>query len=144
MIAEQTNGRARLQRGLGFYAKRIGKWLAMLAIGIVVLGIGFQAAASQIDLRSYVPRGQMIDVDGHLMHLHCTGEGSPTIILEAGAYSFSAEWYWVQGQLEQTYRVCSYDRAGNGYSEAVGGLRDGQTLARELHALLEQAGVNPW
>ena len=142
MIAEQTDGRIQSRRSRGFYAKRIVKWLAILLIGIVALGIGYQAAASQIDLRSFVPRGQMIDVDAHLMHIHCTGEGSPTIILEAGAFSFSAEWYWAQKQLEQMYRVCSYDRAGNGYSESVGGPRDGQVLAHELHALLECAGVS--
>jgi pimeloyl-ACP methyl ester carboxylesterase len=143
MITEQTSVSAPPKRGVRFYAKRVLKWIALLVIGIVVLGVGFQAAASQLDQRNFAPRGQMVEIDGHSMHIRCTGEGSPTIILEAGAYSFSSEWHWVQGQLEQTYRVCSYDRAGNGYSEAVEGARDGVTLARELHTLLERADVEP-
>jgi pimeloyl-ACP methyl ester carboxylesterase len=132
---------AQRKRGLRFYAKRIAKWLVILFAGGILLGVGYQAVASELDRRAFQPPGQMIDIDGHLIHLHCTGEGTPTIILEAGAYSFSTEWYWVQDQLEQSYRVCSYDRAGNGYSEAVVGPRDGVTLVHELHALLEQAGV---
>lgn len=75
------------------------------------------------------------------MNINCTGQGSPTVILEAGAFSFSSEWYWVQQQLEPTNRVCSYDRAGNRWSELVPGRRDGLTLVRELHTLLTEADV---
>src|SRR5690606_9222563 len=65
----------------------------------------------------------------------------PTIILEAGAFSFSSEWYWVQQQISETNRVCSYDRAGNGWSEPADGLRDGVTLMHELHNLLAAADI---
>ena len=121
--------------------KRGVKWVGILLVAVILLGVGFQAAASEIDRRNFLPPGQMVSVDGHTMHIRCSGEGSPTVILEAGAYSFSSEWYWVQRQLEQSLRVCSYDRAGNGWSEAVEGPRDGLTLVHELHSLLRTAGV---
>ena len=121
--------------------KRLAIGLVLGLIVLVLVGMGYQAVAADLDKRNFLPPGQMIAVDGHQMHIHCTGQGSPTIILDAGAYSFSTEWYWVQDQLEKTYRVCSYDRAGNGWSEAVPGPRDGLTLVHELHSLLQQAKV---
>jgi pimeloyl-ACP methyl ester carboxylesterase len=141
MSAEQIKPTSPHKRGFLFYVKRGIKWLGLLLLVAVIFGVGYQAVASDSDRRSFQPPGQMVEVDSHLMHIHCTGEGSPTVILEAGAYSFSPEWYWVQQQLEQTNRVCSYDRAGNGWSEAVDGPRDGLTLVQELHSLLQQAGV---
>jgi pimeloyl-ACP methyl ester carboxylesterase len=125
--------------------RRIGrglKWLGVGILAILVLGFVFQAVSIEFDKRGYLPPGQMVNVNGHLMHIDCTGAGSPTVILEAGAYSYSTEWYWVQRQMSGTNRVCSYDRAGNGWSEPVAGPRDGLPLVRELHTLLHNAGIS--
>src|SRR3954469_3260285 len=99
MTAEQINSTAR-RRGLLFYIKRGLKWLGILLLTLIVLGVAYQTAAAELDKRAFHPAGQMVSVNGHQMHIVCAGQGSPTIILEAGAYSFSAEWYWVQRQLE--------------------------------------------
>jgi pimeloyl-ACP methyl ester carboxylesterase len=141
MTIKQTNPPVSSKRGFRFYLKRGVKWIGILFVAIILLGVGYQAVASEMDRRNFLPSGQMVNVDGHQMHIRCTGEGSPTVILEAGAYSFSTEWYWVQQQIEQTNRVCSYDRAGNGWSEAVDGVRDGLTLVHELHSLLHESAV---
>ncbi len=74
---------------------RIGrglKWLSFGLCAVLVLGFVFQAVPVEFDRRGYLPPGQLVKVDGHTMHIHCTGEGSPTVILEAGAYSYSSEW----------------------------------------------------
>ena len=117
------------------------KWLGIGIVAILILGFVFQAISVEFDRRGYRPPGQMVNVDGHLMHIYCTGEGSPTVILEAGAYSYSTEWYWVQHQMSTTNRVCSYDRAGYGWSEPVSGPRDGLRLVLELHDLLQVANI---
>ena len=129
------------KRGVGFYIKRGLLIILLLLVVIPLLGMAYQVVAEASDKASYLPPGQMVTVEGHQMHINCTGTGSPTIILESGAYSFSSEWYWVQRQLESTNRVCSYDRAGNGWSEPVSGPRDGLTIVHELHALLQAANV---
>jgi len=124
--------------------RRIGRGLKWLGIGIVailVLGFVFQAVSVEFDKRGYLPPGQIVNVDSHKMHIYCTGSGSPTVILEAGAYIYSTEWYWVQRQISATNRVCSYDRAGYGWSEPVAGARDGLQLVHELHSLLNAAKV---
>jgi pimeloyl-ACP methyl ester carboxylesterase len=87
------------------------------------------------------PAGQMVPVDGHKMHINCTGDGSPTLVLEAGGGNDSLIWGGVQPELSKTSRVCSYDRAGFGWSDAVPGSRDADHIAAELHQLLLQTGI---
>ena len=64
------------------------------------------------------PRGRYVDIGGRSLRLVCEGpeEPGPTVILEAGAFGFSADWAVVQGRLAaQGLRSCAYDRAGLGY-----------------------------
>jgi len=63
------------------------------------------------------PPGKLVDIDnGRRLHLLCTGQGSPTVVIEAGASSFAIDFTLVQRELEKSHRVCSYDRAGMGWS----------------------------
>ena len=75
------------------------------------------------------------------MHLYCSGVGAPTIIIEAGLGSDWLGWQGVQPKLAGLTHVCTYDRSGLGWSEPRSGRRDAETVARQLHALLDQAGV---
>jgi pimeloyl-ACP methyl ester carboxylesterase len=80
-------------------------------------------------------------VDGHRMRLDCRGTGSPTIILDAGLGNDALIWGGVQPALAKTTRVCSYDRAGFGWSDALPAPRDADHIAAELHGLLAAAGI---
>lgn len=130
----------RRKRGCLTYVKRGLIILVALLIVIPLLGTVYQAVAESSDRQTYLPPGQPFDVDGHKMHINCQGAGSPTIVLEAGAFSFSSEWYWVQQQLSPTNRVCAYDRAGNGWSEPGPTPRDSLNIVHDLHKLLQAAG----
>jgi len=83
--------------------------------------------------------GKLFDAgNGRRLHLLCAGQGSPTVILEAGASSFAIDWTLVQTALQKTHRVCAYDRAGSGWSDPL----PADTLAtdaRDLRALLASA-----
>jgi pimeloyl-ACP methyl ester carboxylesterase len=85
--------------------------------------------------------GKIVSVGGHKMHIYCTGSGSPTIVLEAGGQNDSVIWRGVQPALSRTTRVCAYDRAGFGWSDAQPGPRDADHIAAELHQLLLQTGI---
>jgi pimeloyl-ACP methyl ester carboxylesterase len=71
------------------------------------------------------------------------GQGSPTVLLEAGNGASSLDWFAVQPEVARTTRVCAYDRAGSGWSERGTGDRSGPTLVRELHTLLTNASIAP-
>jgi len=91
----------------------------------------------------YPPPGRLIDVGGWRLHLNCTGQASasqPTVILEAGIGDFSVEWSLVQPKVASFARVCSYDRAGDGWSDMGPHPRTMRQIVYELHTLLERAG----
>jgi len=102
------------KRGCLFYVKRGLKGLGIAILLLLVLGFAYQTVATEMDKRSYSPRGQLYTVNGHQMHLYCIGQGSPTVILEAGGYAESLWWYRIQAQLATHTRVCTYDRPGIG------------------------------
>src|SRR5437870_790334 len=92
------------------------------------------------------PPGRLVDVGGWRIHINCTGEArvsQPTVILESGIGDFSVEWSLVQAGVAKFARVCSYDRAGDGWSELGPYPRTMRQIVYELHALLEKAGVKP-
>jgi len=85
--------------------------------------------------------GQLVDVNGYKMHIYCMGEGSPTVILAAGLDDFSIFWSQVQPEIAKSTRVCSYDRAGLGWSEASTEPRTSENMVKELHTLLINAKI---
>jgi len=75
------------------------------------------------------------------MHLYCTGEGSPTIVLSSGLGDDFTGWAKVQPALSRQTRVCSYDRAGFGWSESRPGVQDASAISSQLHQLIAAAAV---
>jgi pimeloyl-ACP methyl ester carboxylesterase len=94
----------------------------------------------------YPAPGRLVDVGGWRLHLNCTGEArssQPTVILEGGLGDFSVEWSLVQPGVAKFARVCSYDRAGDGWSDLGPHPRTLRQIVYELHTLLEKGGVTP-
>ncbi len=90
--------------------------------------------------KSIPPIGKLVDIGGHRLHLSCSGEGSPTVVLESGARDFSMVWALVQPGVAPFTRVCSYDRAGYAWSDAGPEPRTIAQIVFELHTLLATAG----
>lgn len=89
------------------------------------------------------PPGKRIDIGGRSLHINCTGQGSPAVILEAGFPGSSLDWLLVQPAVARTTTVCSYDRAGFGWSELGNLPPSGEQIVADLHKLLPAAGVQP-
>ncbi len=90
-----------------------------------------------------LPPGELIDIGGHRLHLHCEGRGEGAVILESGLGGTSLDWVLVQPRVSAFARTCSYDRAGYGWSDIGPEPRDADRIATELHALLMQAQIPP-
>jgi pimeloyl-ACP methyl ester carboxylesterase len=87
------------------------------------------------------PSGRLVDIGGRRLHLHCTGSGSPTVVIEAGASSFSIDFSLIQPGVSKTTRVCSYDRAGSGWSDARPDVETPIRVIRDLRTVLDTAGA---
>jgi pimeloyl-ACP methyl ester carboxylesterase len=135
-VAEMPNKRRWL-----WWARRI--FISVLALFVVLivstLLLGAKAKADLI--AKYPPTGQMVDVGGYRLHIDCQGNGSPTVIMEAGLTEPSLMWSLVQPQVSTTTRVCVYDRAGLGWSDTSPKPRTAEVMVEELHTLLKNANI---
>jgi pimeloyl-ACP methyl ester carboxylesterase len=120
-------------------------WLGRILvsiIGLLLVGYIYESVAEAADAKAYPPPGQLVDVGGHRLHINCTGTGSPTVVIEAGLGDWSTTWAaYVQPEVARTTRVCTYDRAGMGWSEAGPLPRDAAQNAKELYTLLQNANI---
>lgn len=117
-------------------------WFIIAVFLIAIAGTIYQTAAMEADQRNFPPPGNLIDVGGFKMHIHCEGEGEPTVILEALSGGFSSYWAWVQPEVARQARVCAYDRAGFGWSENDAEAETPERAATNLHTLLTNAGID--
>ena len=123
---------------------RGARWLlypVLAVLGISALGGGYETVRESLDAKAYPPPGQLIDVGGHRLHLNCTGTGSPTVVVEPGAGATSSDLAWITPAVARDTRVCGYDRAGRGWSDATDGPQDAAHIAADLHTLLHRAHV---
>ena len=113
---------------------------AAVLVVLVFVGATYQGVATALERREFPYPGRLIEIGGYQLHLYCVGDGTPTVVLEAPAAGMSAAWGWVQPAVATTTRVCSYDRAGLGWSDATARPYDPAAVAEQLHVLLERAG----
>ena len=119
-------------------------WLIRAVVSIIVLALAgavYEPVAEAADAKAYPPPGQLVDVGGHRLHINCTGTGSPTVVIDAGQGDWSTSWGVVQQEVAKTTRICTYDRAGMGWSEAGPLPRDAAQFVKELHSLLQNANI---
>jgi pimeloyl-ACP methyl ester carboxylesterase len=116
---------------------------AALAVALMLHSGGpfaSEPALAGDDLASIPPPGRIVMVEGRQVHIHCTGAGSPTVVLEEGLGGSSLNWAWVQRYVAEVSRVCSYDRPGYGWSDPADTPMDAANTSRQLYALLQAAG----
>jgi pimeloyl-ACP methyl ester carboxylesterase len=76
------------------------------------------------------------------LYVHCTGSGSPTVVLVSGLAETSVYWGgWIAPAVAQNTTVCAYDRAGQGWSDPPASPQDGVAVATDLHTLLDHAQI---
>ena len=88
-----------------------------------------------------------IEVGGRTLEMATHGQGTPTVVIEAGLGELAVEsgsWKAVIGEVAKSTRVVVYDRAGLGKSQAVtNAFRTSEDMVRDLHALLAAAKIPP-
>ncbi|MCG8412829.1 MAG: alpha/beta hydrolase [Pseudomonadales bacterium] len=124
--------------------KRLLKFLAIGLLGFVIMlsiiGRTYQVVAENQDLERYPPPGRLLDVRGTDMHIHCYGEGSPTVVFEQGLGALNETWEDIFAPIAEMTRVCYYDRVGMGYSEPLDRGTPAPEVAARLQELLIAAG----
>ena len=114
----------------------------LLIITVLSLSMTVQASPQSLQTKEKPYPGKLINIGSHRLHINCMGQGSPTIIIDSGIGGFSLEWSKVQSKLSGQYKVCSYDRAGYGWSDPGPTPRTTARISRELRVLLSEAKVD--
>jgi pimeloyl-ACP methyl ester carboxylesterase len=124
------------------WAKRTLIGLCCLVVVAALTGSAYQRIATRNDLAANPPPGRLVNVGGHKLHIWCTGSGEPTVILENGLGGSGVGWSFVQPEVATFTRVCSYDRAGTGYSDPGPSPRTARRIGQELAQLLDRTGIS--
>jgi pimeloyl-ACP methyl ester carboxylesterase len=130
---------------------RLKWWIFRLVVGlfglvllVLLAGFTYEQIGRSHDVSRLLPRiGQAVDVGGRTLNLYCSGEGSPTVILETGGNGPGYAWMPIQTRLATFTRACWYDRAGVGWSDPPEGPRTSASVVTDLHEMLSRAGVAP-
>lgn len=130
--------------------RRLKRWLGRGLLGLLVLvvlaaavGASYQAIENGADARRFPQQGKSVLLGSAFhnlaLNLDCRGQGGPTVILDSGLGVPAIGWNPVETEVAKFTRVCSYDRAGYGWSSPSELPRTSLRIVKELHALLDAA-----
>jgi pimeloyl-ACP methyl ester carboxylesterase len=115
-----------------------------LFVALVIAGVGgsYETIQEHVDRSTTVMPGHLVDVGGRRLYLHCTGSGSPTVVLVSGLAEASTYWGgWIAPAVARNTTVCVYDRAGQGWSDPPPSPQGGVAVATDLRTLLDRAQI---
>lgn len=127
------------------------KWTGTIAYALPTMllltllgGLTYEEVGRARDASQLPPRvGQAIDIGGRTLNLYCSGQGTPTVILETGGNSPGYSLVVQQAKMAAFSRACWYDRSGVGWSDPPSSPRTSASIASDLHEALHRAGVLP-
>jgi pimeloyl-ACP methyl ester carboxylesterase len=111
-----------------------------LVAAIVIAGAAgrwYESRAEAADARRFPPPGRFIDAGGRRLHVVCIGGGSPVVLFEPPGFGNSLSFSKARETLARRLRVCSYDRAGAGWSDPAGDPLSVGTLADDALRILD-------
>lgn len=121
-------------------AKFLLKILGAMIVVLIVAGVIYEQLGRRWDDRRHPQVGRSVDIGGRSLNIHCSGDGSPTVVLEN---SVGYRWTPIQREVAKFTQACWYDQAGYGWSDSGPKPRTSGAVASDLHALLRAAAVPP-
>jgi pimeloyl-ACP methyl ester carboxylesterase len=123
---------------------RIGaRFVAVLAALVLLSAASYEQIGAWRDRRVLKQIGRSVDIGGRTLNIHCVGEGQPTVVFVAGRTAPGYVWTPTQRGVSAFTRACWYDRADLGWSDAGPDPEWGDAAARDLHHLVQNAGLTP-
>lgn len=113
------------------------------ATAAFALALAAPSASAPLPVAPAARPAQLVQLpDGRRMNFRCEGQGAPTVLLEGGYGANSLGWGKVKAIVAPNLRICSYDRAGAGFSDAGPLPRDGAAIARDLDLALSAGRIS--
>jgi pimeloyl-ACP methyl ester carboxylesterase len=122
-------------------ARTAAKALAIIIAIVLLAAAAYEHIGAWRDSRVLKQVGRSVDIDGRSLNIHCIGEGSPTVVFVSARIAPGYVWTPVQRGVSEFTRACWYDRFDLGWSDYGPGPVTSETAARDLHLLVEKAGI---
>lgn len=125
-------------------AANVRSTLALICLATaaaVVAGFVYERVERRHDRQRLPQIGRSIDIGGRSINLFCSGEGSPTVVLDSSPPRSGYSWLRVEREIASFTRACWYDRAGYGWSDPGPDPRDARAAAQDLHEVLRRSGT---
>lgn len=119
-------------------------WMIGLMATVVATGFLYQWLGAHYDRWRYGSEGRRVDIgEGRKLYVREKGSGGVPVIFESGIAATNLNWFHVQERVSRFAFTASYDRSGLGWSSPARTARTPGNIARELHEMLESAGIKP-
>lgn len=91
----------------------------------------------------FVPNGQMVEVNGHSMHIYTEGEGDISLVFMSGGGTSSPvlDFKSLYSLLSDKYKIVVVEKKGYGFSEVADVDRDIDTILSETREALSKAEI---
>ena len=128
--------------------KHIFRKILLVILGLIAVFLLFSFIRHRVLLEGekdlLTPPGQMVDVDGHKMHVYSVGEGDKTLVLMAasGTVCPSLDFKSLYSSLSDDYKIVVVEKFGYGYSDTVNRPRDVASVLSDTRAALSGAGID--
>ena len=120
------------------------KFFTLIFLVSIEIGLTLPKVIAQTNTqRTGVISDNFVLVDGHKMHYHVSGSGSPTVVFEGGVTDDLNSWNPVFSEVARFAKTVCYDRMGLGSSDTTNIPRSFKQMATELHSLLHNAHLIP-
>ena len=124
-------------------SRKLRRRIVCTVLALLVMQVPARVFAQAKSESAPPPLGELVDIGGRRLHLHCTGTGQPTVLVENGSSGFTVEWVLVQAQVSKFTRICTYDRAGFAWSDPGPAINTVEQTMDDLHLLLRTAAIKP-
>jgi pimeloyl-ACP methyl ester carboxylesterase len=127
--------------------RRAGRLLRRVLILFIVLfiaGAVYQWWNVRGEASRYPAPGTLVDIGGRRLHLVCIGEvrpGEPVVIFESSGFGGAISSKKAREEIAARTRVCSYDRAGTGWSDPGPATMPPSVLVDDLERVLARAAI---
>ena len=123
------------------FALTAAKAIAIVIVVLLLCAVAYEHIAAWRDSRVLTQVGRSVDIGGRSLNIHCVGHGSPTVVFASARIAPGYVWTPTQRGVSAFTRACWYDRADLGWSDYGPGPVTSESAARDLHQLVEKAGI---
>ncbi|MBU5484157.1 alpha/beta hydrolase [Clostridium sp. MSJ-11] len=141
MIKLEKDKRRAKPIGVKLFRKYVFSTLICIVI-ILLIGFLYEKIAEYNDAKNHLPVGKMVDVNGHKINVYSKGEGNTTVVFTGGLNvpSSYADFYPLYNEISKYTKIAVYDRPGHGWSDVTDEPRDIDSIVKEMHTALIEAG----